>query len=79
MIVMMDHTTCGRLHNRAALCMYLAGSSSSRFTSHCACCKNVLPNETEPHEGYGKPELWWPKASERIRQVQNVEPAQDDR
>ena len=54
-------------------------SSSSRFTSHCACCKNVLPNETEPHEGYGKPELWWPKASERIRQVQNVEPAQDDR
>ena len=54
-------------------------SSSSRFTSHCACCKKVLPNETTPHEGYGKPELWWPKASERIRQVQNVEPAQDDR
>ena len=66
-------------HNRAALCMYRAGSSSSRFTSHCACCKKVLPNETTPHEGHGKPELWWPKASERIRQVQNVEPAQDDR
>ena len=68
-----------RLHNRAALYMYRAGSSSSRFTSHCACCKKVLPNETTPHEGHGKPELWWPKASERIRQVQNVEPAQDDR
>ena len=62
---------------RAAL--YRAGSSSSRFTSHCACWKKMLPNETTPHEGHGKPELWWPKASERIGQVQNVEPAQDDR
>ena len=66
-----NNSPCRRFETDATGTIF---SEKYAFVRAAKRCSLTRPSHTA-HEGPGKPELWWPKASEKIRQVQNVEPA----